>query len=79
MTLCRFSIGSLKFNQWCQEYQHSQVAEYNLLVEEKGHWKRGGGSYLYVHLYYRSIVQISAGILRDKTMDNKLMYIVHAQ
>ena len=26
-----------------------QVAENNLLADEKGHWKREGGSYLYIH------------------------------
>ena len=28
----------------------------NLLADEKGHWKRWGGSYLYIHLYYRSVI-----------------------
>ena len=29
------------------------------LANEKGHWKRKGGSYLYIHLYYRSVTLIS--------------------
>ena len=30
------------------------VAENNLLADEKDSWKEGSGSYLYIHLYYRS-------------------------
>ena len=37
-------------------YQHSQVAVKKLVADEKGHCKREGGSYLYIHLYYRSVV-----------------------
>ena len=32
------------------------TAENNLLADEKGHWKSGAGSYLYVQLYYISVV-----------------------
>ena len=35
----------------------SQVADNNLLADEKGHWKTGRGSYLHIHLYYRSVGQ----------------------
>ena len=30
--------------------------ENNLVADGKGHWKRKGGSYLYIHLYYRTVV-----------------------
>ena len=37
----------MKINQFGWEYLHSQVAENNLLADEKCHFKKGGGSYLY--------------------------------
>ena len=49
----RLSIRSLKINQWCRYYQQGQVAENILLANEIGHWKREGGSYLYIHLYFK--------------------------
>ena len=56
MTLCRLSIGSLKINQQGRQHQHSQEAEKNLLADEKGHWKGGGGRQLSVYtIYYRSV------------------------
>ena len=33
-----------------------------MLADEKGHWKREGGSYLYIHLYYRSVVRKTGSI-----------------
>ena len=38
------------------ENEHSQVEENIFLADEKGPWKRRAGIYLYIHLYYRSVV-----------------------
>ena len=44
------TLNSVMENQpICREYDHRQVAENNLLADEKGHWEKGGGSYLYIH------------------------------
>ena len=32
--------------------------ENNLLADEKGPWKSGAGSYLYIHLNYRSNIRL---------------------
>ena len=36
----------------------TQVAENNLMADEKVPWNRGAGSYLYKHLYYRSVINL---------------------
>ena len=48
--LCRLLIGSLKINQKYQEYKHSQVAENNVLADDKGHRKMGGGVVICIYI-----------------------------
>ena len=42
----------------------SQVAENNLLADEKGPWKRGAGSYLYTHSFLIDFYKKDAKMLQ---------------